>query len=132
LSVFRADADPYAIADRERGSATVLAAAMLVVLVAVAMGGVTLGSAVIARHRAQAAADLAALAAAGRLALGGDAACASAAPIAQRMGGTIASCVIEDLDVVVSVNVAAELGRWGLGTARAAARAGPVDARASR
>jgi secretion/DNA translocation related TadE-like protein len=64
---------------------------------------------------------------AGRLALGENAACASAAAIAQRMGASIASCAVEDLDVVVSVNVAAELGRWGVGTARAAARAGPVD-----
>jgi secretion/DNA translocation related TadE-like protein len=111
----------------ERGSATVLAAAMLVVLVVVCLGGVAVGSAVIARHRAQAAADLGALAAAGRLALGADAACAWATSVAQRMGGSVASCVVEDLDVVVSVDVAAELGRWGVGTARAAARAGPMD-----
>jgi secretion/DNA translocation related TadE-like protein len=114
-------------ADRERGSATLLAAAMLVVLVVVSLGGVAVGAAVIARHRAQSAADLGALAAAGRLALGGDAACATAASIAQRMGASMASCVIDDLDVVVSVDVAAELGRWGVGKARAAARAGPVD-----
>jgi secretion/DNA translocation related TadE-like protein len=93
----------------------------------VCLGGVAVGSAVIARHRAQSAADLGALAAAGRLAIGHDAACAWAGSVAQRMGGSVASCVVEDLDVVVSVDVAAHLGRWGVGTARAAARAGPVD-----
>lgn len=100
---------------------------MLVVLVVVSLGGVAVGSAVIARHRAQAAADLGALAAASRIALGGDAACASASSIAQRMDAAIASCVVDGLDVVVSVDVAAGLGRLGVGTARAAARAGPVD-----
>lgn len=104
---------------------------MLVVLVVISLGGVAVGSAVIARHRAQAAADLGALAAAGRIALGGDAACASAASIARRMGAAIASCAVDGLDVVVSVDVAAELGRWGVGTARAAARAGPVEDQAS-
>ncbi|HJT91410.1 MAG TPA: pilus assembly protein TadG-related protein, partial [Mycobacterium sp.] len=52
----------------EQGSASLVAAAMVAVLLAVTLGGVYLGSAVIARHRAQAAADLASLAAAGRLA----------------------------------------------------------------
>ncbi|MET4427977.1 secretion/DNA translocation related TadE-like protein [Mycolicibacterium sp. 624] len=102
---------------------------MLVVLVMISLGGVAVGSAVIARHRAQAAADLAALAAAGRIALGGDAACASAASIARRMGAAIASCAVDGLDVVVSVDVTAELGRLRVGTARAAARAGPVEGR---
>ena len=111
----------------ERGSATVLAAVMLVVLVVVSLGGIAVGSAVIARHRAQSAADLGALAAAGRLAAGQDAACAWATSVAQRMGGSVTSCVVEDLDVVVSVGVAAHLGRWGVGTASAAARAGPAE-----
>ena len=46
----------------ERGSATVVAAAMVVVLLSVTGGCACLGAAVVARHRAQAAADLAALA----------------------------------------------------------------------
>ncbi|WP_264072414.1 pilus assembly protein TadG-related protein, partial [Mycobacterium palustre] len=44
----------------DRGAATVLAAAMVVVLLSVTGAGAYLGSAVVARHRAQAAADLAA------------------------------------------------------------------------
>ncbi len=54
----------------ERGSATVVAAAMVVVLLSVTGGCACLGAAVVARHRAQAAADLAALAAAARLPAG--------------------------------------------------------------
>ncbi len=112
----------------ERGSATLAAALLIAVLVSVSMGGVALGSAVIARHRAQSVADLAALAAAGRVGLGQDAACASAIVIADRMQASVTGCAIDGLDVVVHTEVSAGLGRWGLGWARAAARAGPVTA----
>ncbi|EUA24203.1 hypothetical protein I552_3240 [Mycobacterium xenopi 3993] len=44
-----------------------------------------LGSVVVARHRAQAAADLAALAAAARVSAGADVACARAGVVARRM-----------------------------------------------
>jgi secretion/DNA translocation related TadE-like protein len=47
----------------ERGAATVLAAVMVAALVAVTLVGVKVGSVVVARHRAQTAADLAVLAA---------------------------------------------------------------------
>jgi secretion/DNA translocation related TadE-like protein len=98
---------------------------MMAVLLAVSTGGLYLGSAVIARHRAQAAADLASLAAAGRLAEGTDAACAHASSVARAMRTTTTRCVIEDLDVVVTVDAAVALGMFGVGPARAAARAGP-------
>ncbi|BBY51179.1 hypothetical protein MARA_46470 [Mycolicibacterium arabiense] len=104
-----------------------VAAAMVAVLVAVALGGVAVGSAVSARHRAQSAADLAALAAAGRLGLGRDAACAWAESIAAPMRARVTECLVDGLDVVVRVDVTAQLGRWGVGTARAAARAGPEE-----
>ncbi|BBY26257.1 hypothetical protein GCM10023114_24990 [Mycolicibacterium sediminis] len=80
----------------------------------------------VARHRAQAAADLAALAAAEQLGAGLDAACARAGSIATRMHGSVAECAIDGLDVVLRVEVAAALGRWGVGRASAAARAGPA------
>jgi secretion/DNA translocation related TadE-like protein len=96
---------------------------MMAVLLAFTVGGVYVGSAVIARHRAQAAADLAALAAAGRLAEGADAACAQASVVAQAMRTAVTQCVVEDLDVVVTVEAPVALGVWG--PARAAARAGP-------
>jgi secretion/DNA translocation related TadE-like protein len=102
----------------------VLAAVMIVVLVAVAMIGVRVGSAVVARHRAQGAADLAALAAAARLPSGPAAACAGALEIARAVGAELADCTVAELDVVIAVVVAAG-GPIG-GRAHASARAGPV------
>jgi secretion/DNA translocation related TadE-like protein len=99
---------------------------MVAVLFAVTAGGVYIGSAVIARHRAQAAADLAALAAAGRLAEGADAACGQAAIVARAMHAAVAHCEVDVLDVVVTVEAPVALGRFGVGPAHAAARAGPV------
>lgn len=100
---------------------------MVAVLVAMTVGGCYLGAAVIARHRAQAAADLAALAAANRLSAGADAACGQASTIAAAMHTTVARCVVDELDVVVTVDARVALGRWGVGPARAIARAGPVE-----
>jgi len=107
----------------DTGAATVLAAALVAALVAIALGGVWVGGAAVARHRAQAAADLAALAAAGRLPLGPDAACAQARTIAAAMGAAVSGCDIQNLDVVVAVTV--RPGGRIPGEARAAARAGP-------
>jgi secretion/DNA translocation related TadE-like protein len=104
-----------------------VAVAMMAVLLAITIGGVYVGSAVIARHRAQAAADLAALAAAVHLADGGGAACSQASAVARAMGTAVSQCVVEDLDVVVTVDAAVALGRMGVGPARATARAGPVE-----
>jgi secretion/DNA translocation related TadE-like protein len=101
---------------------------MVAVLLAVTFGGLYLGSAVIARHRAQAAADLASLAAAGMLANGADAACQQASAVAQAMHTALTRCSVEDLDVIVAVDAAVTLGRIEVGPARAVARAGPADA----
>ena len=100
---------------------------MIAVVVAIAMGAIVVGSAVIARHRAQASADLAALAAAGRVASGGEVACSWAASVAAAMHSVVTTCRVEELDVVVDVEIPVSLGRWGLGSARAAARAGPGE-----
>ena len=97
---------------------------MVAALTIAAVLGVTLGSAVVARHRAQAAADLAALAAANGLTAGPTGACARAGEIATAMGALMPTCVIAELDVVVSVTVRAG-SRFG-GVAHASARAGPV------
>ena len=107
----------------DRGSATVVAAVMVVVLLCVTGAGAYLGSVVVARHRAQAAADLAALAAAARLPAGVGAACARATAVAREMRVDDTRCEVDDLDVVVTVQVAVTFA----GAARAAARAGPVD-----
>ncbi|WP_341865314.1 Rv3654c family TadE-like protein [Mycobacterium scrofulaceum] len=96
-----------------------MAAWMVAILLCVAGAGAYLGAVVVARHRAQAAADLAALAAAARLPAGAEAACARATAVARAMR-TDASCAVDDLDVVVTVRA----GVFG-GAASAAARAGP-------
>ncbi|MGV1087191.1 MAG: Rv3654c family TadE-like protein [Mycobacterium sp.] len=108
----------------ETGAATVLAAIFVSAIAAVCAGGIWLGTAVIACHRAQAAADLAALVAAARLPVGTVAACGEAEALARTMGATMRSCVIAQLDatVAVSVPVGGRMGR----EARASARAGPI------
>jgi len=98
---------------------------MMAVILAVVGAALVVGSAVIARHRAQSAVDLAALAAAGRLAEGQNTACEWAVSVANQTHARVTECRVESLDVVVTVEVGAALGRWGMGTARAAARAGP-------
>lgn len=104
-----------------------LAAVFIAVLFAVTLAGVTVGSVVVTRHRAQAAADLAALAAAARLPAGPEAACRAADAVAQSMHADRVGCQVDDLDVVVTVDVAVQLARGAIPPARAAARAGPAD-----
>jgi len=99
---------------------------MMAVLFAITMGAVCVGSAVIARHRAQASADLAALAAATRLAGGAEQACTQASVLAQAMRTAVTQCTVDELDVVVTVVAPVSFGRIGVGSARAAARAGPA------
>ena len=98
---------------------------MVAVLLSVTGGSAYLGSAVIARHRAQAAADLAALAAAVRLAAGPETACAQAKAVVSQMRVKTSGCAVDDLDIVVTTEVRLAVGGWG--TARAAARAGPAE-----
>ena len=112
----------------ELGSASLFAVAMMAVLLAITIGGVYVGSAVIARHRAQSAADLAAVAAAVHLAHGASAACSRASALALAQGTAVTRCEVEHLDVIVTVETHVPLGRIAVGPARATARAGPVDA----
>ncbi|OBH58784.1 helicase [Mycobacterium colombiense] len=99
-----------------------VAAWMIIALLTATGAGAYLGSAVVARHRAQAVADLAALAGAARVTSGADAACAGAAGVARRMRVDDIGCAVDGLDVVVTARVAVAFG----GAARAAARAGPA------
>ncbi|WP_369828036.1 Rv3654c family TadE-like protein [Mycobacterium sp. 852002-51163_SCH5372311] len=96
---------------------------MVAVLLSVTGAGAYLGSVVVARHRAQAAADLAALAGAARLPSGVAAACDLATAVALAMRVDDAVCRVDGLDVVVTVRVAVAFA----GAAQAAARAGPVS-----
>lgn len=109
----------------ERGSGTVLALALVMVLCLLTASGTVLLSAVVASHRARAAADLAALAAAGPWVEGVslDSACARATRVAAANGATLRSCAASGESLVVAVGV-----RPGIGlvpAAEARARAGP-------
>lgn len=95
----------------ERGSATVLAAAIALVLVMAATAAVVVVAVVLASHRARSAADLAALAAASSEVLGGDA-CAAARANARSNSAELTSChVVGDTSsFVVAVSVTAPTG----------------------
>lgn len=109
---------------RDPGSAAVwVVCACLTVWVA-AGAALSVGAAVVGRHRASAAADLSALAAARQLLAGDPAPCRVAARVAAADGATIRSCLVgpSDVEVVVEVPVARVL--VPLPPARARARAG--------
>ena len=91
--------------------------------------GVVRGCAVVARHRAGSAADLAALAGAvsAQQTAGGVEPCGLAARIAGRNGARLASCLRTGDDVEVVVTRRLVLGRLGRWQAIARARAGPAD-----
>ncbi|WP_018180207.1 Rv3654c family TadE-like protein [Jongsikchunia kroppenstedtii] len=107
----------------DRGSATVAAAFACLAITAFVALIVYLGAAMSARHRAQAAADLAALAAAGAA----TDQCAAASTIAGAMDASVARCTIDGADAVVQTRITVRLGMFGIKTAQAAARAGPAD-----
>jgi secretion/DNA translocation related TadE-like protein len=80
--------------DRERGAATIVVIGVFVLGMALMLGAARLGVAMLARARAETAADAAALAAADTLALGGDTAAATgqAAAIAEANGARLVTC----------------------------------------
>ncbi|SOB83218.1 Rv3654c family TadE-like protein [Streptomyces sp. 1331.2] len=116
----------------DTGSATVWLLALAVLGTAVFAGTIAVGSVVAARHRAESAADLAALAAADRLLLDEDGGCARAAGIAAAQGASLVSCAVDQsadaVEVVAEVRVGGLPARLSVGPARARARAGPVRA----
>ena len=113
----------------DRGSATlwVLSGCVLLFLAGAVASART--EAVLARHRAETAADLAALAAATRLGTGGDP-CAAAQPIAAANGARLAGCRVRPAPggrggtVDVSVAVAVQLPVIGSRQVLATGRAG--------
>ena len=121
----------------DRGSGTILVVSLMGVIWLVAVTLMTAGGVRAARHRAHAAADMAALAAAER-ALGGQPdACRSAAKVARDMGVQLTRCVLSDgpstsgteVRQIADVSVTMTLRRLSLvGILRipARARAGPV------
>ncbi|GAA1663248.1 hypothetical protein GCM10009830_05690 [Glycomyces endophyticus] len=110
----------------ERGSATVLAAGVAVALVATAVAFTAVGQASAARHRAQGAADAAALAGAAQVLLGEGEACAAAQAMVDRSATEFVHCEVDGLEVTVYVNETPTGIPQALGPARAVSRAGPV------
>ncbi|MFT3716235.1 MAG: flp pilus-assembly TadE/G-like family protein [Gordonia sp. (in: high G+C Gram-positive bacteria)] len=109
------------------GFATLAAAGVIAALTALLVGMLYLGGAVLARHRAQSAADLSALAAAAVHVRGDAEPCAAARDLAAEQGTSaeVTSCRTDGQDVLVEVTVPVLLGRWGPGRAIGRARAGP-------
>ncbi|MFF9625405.1 Rv3654c family TadE-like protein [Streptomyces griseosporeus] len=105
----------------DRGSATVWSVGAITVLCVVFGVLLTLGQAVVARHRAAGGADLAALAAADHWAEGGAAACARAEAVARAQGARLVRCAI----VGETSEVTAASGR-GPFAAEVRSRAGPA------
>lgn len=112
----------------ERGSASIWVLACCALLMSVA-GAVTVRTlAVLARHRAEASADLAALAGAGQIGVSGRE-CAAAARVAARNGARLRACSVRlapdgrSGTVSVSIEVAARLPIVGARVIVATARA---------
>lgn len=108
----------------DSGSSTVLALGFVVLLLATGGLVATLTAVVVSRHQAEAAADLAALAAAGRALEGEPAACAAARHVTRAQRADLLRCRLDGLDAAVEVGVRPP-GRLGqLGLVRVRARAG--------
>jgi len=108
-----------------RGSATVVMLAVIAAVLMLTISGLLLASAVLASHRARAAADLAALAAAGALVRGEPpgAACQCAAQVAAVNHGRMQACLA--VGPQVRLSIAVPTGLKGIGVATARSRAGP-------
>jgi secretion/DNA translocation related TadE-like protein len=112
--------------------ATVVVLGIVALLVLASGSAVLLGAAISARHRAGAAADFAALAAARRALADATGACMTAATLAASGGARLVGCSVRAgvVDIRVAVPLPGLLSRWGQVTARA--RAGPVAPRNDR
>ncbi|MPZ61356.1 MAG: hypothetical protein GEU93_08670 [Propionibacteriales bacterium] len=108
--------------DRDRGSATVYALALVAGLVVFSVLALGFAGFAVTKHRAAAAADLAALAGAAGPAEG----CALAESTASRNGARLTSCVVDGPYVTVSVEVSAPEVFGFSPRVPARARAGPV------
>lgn len=108
---------------QDEGSSTVFVLGLVTVLLFVGGLVATVASLAVTRHRAETAADLAALAAAGRAFEGRLAACAAARHVVEAQKGHLLTCRLDGLDAVVEVGVRppGRLGELGLVHARAKA-----------
>jgi secretion/DNA translocation related TadE-like protein len=111
----------------ERGSATVWAAASVAALLLLVGLIVSIGAAAETRHRAESAADLAALAAAANLPSGVERACARARWVAHRMRTELTACRVHGWEAEVELAARPPDLLLGFGVASARARAGPAE-----
>ena len=109
----------------ERGAGTVLAVAMIGLVVTVTVGTSGAVGVVAGHRRAQSAADLSALAGATTLQSDGDA-CRRARVIAARNGAELRRCTVDGTEVVVVVSRSVRLPGLPMNL-RARARAGPAQ-----
>ena len=108
--------------ETDEGVSTVFACLAVGLLMAVTVIAVRLGGAMLSRQQAETAADLGALAGAGRILLGPVAACTVAGGVVVANRAVMTSCTASGLDLSIEVQVGLA---WG-GTAFAHARAGPI------
>ena len=113
--------------DDERGSATVLMAAIMGVVVTLGCAAMVIAGYLVAHHRARTAADLAALSGAAAHVHGEDA-CGEARRIARQNGARMVRCswVGDDIDFVVTVRTAVSTPSRLPRTVEAEAHAGRV------
>jgi secretion/DNA translocation related TadE-like protein len=102
----------------------VITVALMAVLILVAGVLAAAGSVVVSRHRAEAVADVAALAAAQHAERGPLVACAAAWVLVKQQAATLESCRLDGLDAVVVVGVRPPGRAASLGLVRGRARAG--------
>ncbi|MDO3683462.1 Rv3654c family TadE-like protein [Micromonospora sp. C28ISP2-4] len=110
----------------DRGGATVCLLAIGLVFVLVGVFGAALGAARCARHQARNAADFGALAGAGQVLDGADAACARAADLVSANGGRMTGCRVDGLDLIVTARVRVAPLPGLTRDAAATSRAGPA------
>ena len=109
----------------DRGAVTVLAVAMLGVLILIA-SAIAVGEAMVVAHRrAQSAADLAALASAQAIQHARDP-CGAAGQVAAANGATLTGCAVEAYVVTISVTVPGPRWLGARGDFGAQAKAGPA------
>jgi secretion/DNA translocation related TadE-like protein len=109
----------------DSGVATIWTAMAVAAITGVAVLGIWLGAVIIARHHAESAADLGALAAASHASEGPERACGRARWVADRMGVTLLTCRWQRLDALIEVK-APSSPFAGLPGPSARARAGPA------
>ncbi len=119
----RTPSRPGSPPDDDSGVSTVFGALTVALLIVVTAVAIRLGGAMIARHQAETAADLGALAGAVHALEGQVAACSAASAVVTANHGSLTACTLDGLDLRVEVSAPAPT--WGQ-NASARARAGPV------